>query len=97
MIGIDDLISSLEQISSGERESMICSVLEQVLKNRINNPALRDSLRKYYKEQRSEELFCRDPKEIMDEFCDIYGFGELIDELNNRIEDEYGSSNTPTF
>jgi len=89
MMGIDDMISALEEIPSVERENVICTILEQELKDTIYRPELRNALQEYYKEQYADELLSRNPKEIMDEYCEVLGFESLVDELNERVEQEY--------
>lgn len=87
MMSIEYILSALGDINSSDRETLICAILENGVKGKFNISGLRDMDREYYFQQASEDRRAMTPKEIMDEYCETYGFEFLVDELASRREE----------
>jgi len=83
-----DILDTINRIPTYEREKFVIGILEQMC-DRVYQTRLIEKLVEFYKTKIEEENADNDEKAILDEFCNNYGFDELIEELKERKEEEY--------
>lgn len=84
---IDEIIEKILAVDACDREGLVLSVFRDGLCGHINNNELMNMLVTDYKSEVKDFLTSQSDTEIMDEYCETYGFEYLVDELASRREE----------
>jgi len=89
-MSIQYLIEKIERANSIDRELMLSYILDSVA-GKLDERMIHDFLLESCKSEIEDSLDEMTDQERLDEFCDTYGFEELVNELRERREEEYNN------
>ncbi len=84
---IDEIIDRILEVDSFDRCELVLAVAREGLCGHINNNDLIDLLVADYKSELEEDALYMDDKDIINEYCEVYGFECLVEELASRREE----------